>query len=347
MVGIIGYGAYVPKFRIKVEEIAKIWGQNPDTIKKGLSISEKSVPDSDEDTITISVHAAQNALARAGIDPKTIGAVFVGSESHPYTVKPSGTVVASVLGLGTDLTTVDTEFACRAGSTNIVLCSAMVDAGYIKHGLAIGADTSQGRPGDALEYTAAAGGAAFIIGKQNIIANILHHFSFVTDTADFFRREGEQYPSHAGRFTGAPAYFRHVISATKEIIRRSGIEPKDFSHAVFHMPNGKFPRRVAKILGFTPEQLQHSLIVDHIGNTYSGSSLLGLTRVLDNAEPDQKILMTSYGSGAGSDSFILETTQLLEEVKNKAPTTDDYIHTSDKQYIDYGTYVKMRGKLKL
>ena len=188
MAGIVGYGAYIPKLRIKVEEIARVWEQDPENIKNGLSITEKSVPDKDEDTITISVEAARNALKRAEIDPQDIGAVFVGSESHPYTVKPSGTVVIDALGIGPDVSCVDTEFACRAGSTNIFIVLGLVKAGMIKYGLAIGADTSQGRPGDALEYTAAAGGAAFIIGNKNVAAEITDHYSFITDTPDFYRR---------------------------------------------------------------------------------------------------------------------------------------------------------------
>ena len=100
-IGIVGYGAYVPRFRISVEEIAKVWGANADNFRKGLLIEEKSVPDSDEDTITISVEAGRNALLRAGIDPRKIGALYIGSESHPYVVKPSGRVVAEALGMGT------------------------------------------------------------------------------------------------------------------------------------------------------------------------------------------------------------------------------------------------------
>ncbi len=347
MVGIVGYGAYVPRLRIKAEEIARIWGQDPETIKKGLDVHEKSVPDADEDTVTISVEAAKNAVLRAGIAAEKIGAVYVGSESHPYAVKPTGTIVVDALGIGPDVSVVDTEFACRAGSTNIFLCMGLVKAGMIEYGLAIGADTSQGRPGDALEYTAAAGGAAFVIGKKNVAAEITCMHSYVTDTADFYRREGEVYPSHTGRFTGEPAYFRHVTSAAKATLEKSGLKPSDFDFCVFHMPNGKFPVKVAKILGFTMEQLEPSLVVRKIGNTYSGSSLLGLCRVLDVAKPGQRILLTSYGSGAGSDSFIIETKDALQRIQCLAPKTDDYIEHHNKKYIDYGTYVKLRGKLKM
>jgi hydroxymethylglutaryl-CoA synthase len=82
MSGIIGYGAYIPRNRIKVEEIAKVWGADGPSYKKGLMLEEKSVPSQDQDTITMSVEASKSALKRAGIDPREIGAVYIGSESH-------------------------------------------------------------------------------------------------------------------------------------------------------------------------------------------------------------------------------------------------------------------------
>ena len=171
MAGIVGYGAYVPSYRIKVEEIAKVWGDDPESISNGLVVNEKSVPASDEDTATIAVTAARNALKRAEIDPQKLGAVYVGSESHPYAVKPTATIVAEAIGATPELTAADLEFACKAGTAGIQAVMGEVDSGMIDYGLAIGADTSQGAPGDALEYTASAGGAGYIIGKKNTIAD--------------------------------------------------------------------------------------------------------------------------------------------------------------------------------
>jgi hydroxymethylglutaryl-CoA synthase len=343
-IGITGYGAYVPKYRISVEEIARIWGENAENYRKGLMVHEKSVPDMDEDTITISTAAGKNALLRAGIDPVKIGAIYIGSESHPYAVKPSGTVVAEALSLGSSLMVADFEFACKAGTAAIQCCYGLVKAGLIEYGLAIGADTSQGRPGDALEYTAAAGGAAFIVGRDPL-AVLDDTCSFTTDTSDFWRRNMEDYPKHGARFTGKPAYFKHVTSAAKMLLERTGTKPKDFDFAVFHMPNGKFPATAAKMLGFTQEQLKQGLVVTRIGNCYSGSSPLGLANILDVAEPGQRIFMVSYGSGAGSDAFSFTVTDKINERKNLAPSTEHYI--SRKINIDYGMYVKLRGKLKM
>lgn len=344
MVGIVGYGAYIPKYRIKVDEIARVWNKDAESIKKGLLVEEKSVPDIDEDTITMSVEAGKNALLRAEIDPKDVGAVFIGSESHPYTVKPSGTVVAEALGIGPEVSVADTEFACRAGTTSIFICMGLVKAGYIKYGLAIGADTSQGRPGDALEYTASAGAGAVIIGEKDIVAEIEGYYSYVTDTPDFWRRPGQNYPKHGARFTGKPAYFKHVISASKGLMERLSLTPKDFDYIIFHSPNGKFPITAAKNLGFKIEQLKESLLVRKIGNCYSASSMISLCNVLDKAKPGDRILLTSYGSGAGSDSFSIKVTKGIVKKREKAKMVSYYVNR--KENIDYGIYVRLMGKLK-
>lgn len=151
MVGIVTYGAYIPRYRIRIGEIARVWGANADDISGGLGVVEKSVPDLDEDTITISVEAARNALQRRKIDPEGIGAIYVGSESHPYAVKPTACTVGEAVGATPAMTAADYEFACKAGTAAVQTCMGLVKSGMIRYGMAIGADVAQGAPGDALE----------------------------------------------------------------------------------------------------------------------------------------------------------------------------------------------------
>jgi len=344
-VGIVGYGVYIPRYRIKVEEIAKVWGNNAENVTKGLLISEKAVAGLDEDTSTISVESARSAVMMAGIDPERLGAIYVGSESHPYTVKPTATIVAEAVEATPELTAADYEFACKAGTAGIQTCMGLVSSDMIEFGMAIGADTAQGAPGDVLEYTAASGAVAYIIGKEGLVARIEGTYSYTTDTPDFWRKEGQAYPRHGGRFTGAPAYFKHVYNASKGLMEQLGMAPDDFEHAVFHQPNGKFPRNVAKMLGFSNDQIKDGILVDRIGNVYSGSSVLGLANILDIAKPGDRILMTSFGSGAGSDSFSITVEDGIIEKRKTVPPLEEFI--KDKKYVDYSNYVKMRRKLKV
>ena len=340
-VGIVGYGSYIPRYRLPGAEIARIWtggeAQSP--------VREKAVAGVDEDVITMAIEAARNAIVCAEIDPRHIRAVWVGSESHPYAVKPSSTIVAESIGASSDVLAADWEFACKAGTEAVQAALGLVGSGMAQYILSIGMDTAQGRPGDALEYTAGSGGAAFILGPaEESYAVYQGSYSYVTDTPDFWRRAGEAYPSHGDRFTGEPAYFAHTLAAATTLLEMMNTTAADYDYAVFHQPNVKFPARAAKTLGFSPEQIAPGLLANEIGNVYSGSCMIGLTSILDIAEPDDRILMVSYGSGAGSDAFDLRVCDRISERPRARKTTAEYI--ARRSEIDYGTYVRFRDKLK-
>jgi hydroxymethylglutaryl-CoA synthase len=339
-VGIVGYGAYVPRYRLPASEVARIWTDG----QGGVPIKEKAVAGLDEDVVTMSIEAARNALARAGISPQVIRAVWVGSESHPYAVKPSSTIVAEAIGAVPNVQAGDWEFACKAGTEALVAAIGLVGSGMAQYAMAIGMDTAQGRPGDALEYTAGAGGAAYILGiAEESLAVIEASYSYVTDTPDFWRREYQKYPEHGQRFTGEPAYFKHISAAASALMDAMGTTAEDYDYAIFHQPNTKFPQRVAAELGFSKDQIAPGLLVPVIGNTYAGSSLLGLSATLDIAKPGDRILLVSFGSGAGSDALAIRVTEALLERRERALMTKDYI--ARRTEIDYAMYARMRGKL--
>lgn len=340
-VGIVGYGSYIPRYRLPGSEIARVW-------TGGLSaapVKDKAVAAIDEDVVTMAIEAARNAIVCAGINPRQIRAVWVGSESHPYAVKPTSTIVAESIGASPNVLAADWEFACKAGTEAVQASLGLVGSGMAQYVLSIGMDTAQGRPGDALEYTAGSGGSALILGPaEESYAVYQGSYSYVTDTPDFWRRSGEVYPSHGDRFTGEPAYFAHTIAAASTLMEMMNTSATDYDFAVFHQPNVKFPARAAKILGFAPDQINDGLLADEIGNVYSGSCMIGLTAILDIAEPGDRILMVSYGSGAGSDAFDLRVSERVEQRPQARSTTADYI--ARRSEIDYGTYVRYRDKLK-
>ena len=317
--GIVAYGAKIPSFKMSTSAIAEGRGKEPGAARS-LGVLAKTVPQLDEDSITLATAAAEQALERfelvAGKKEK-IACLFIGSESHPYAVKPSGATLQMTLGLSNTMAMADLQFACKAGTQAVQIAAQYIASTQADYALAIGADTAQAKPGDALEYTAAAGAAAFILGQEKVLAKLLATVSVASDTPDFWRKPGEAYPQHAGRFTGEPAYFKHVMMATKLLLKKEKLNPEQIDFCVFHTPNAKFPEQAAKRLGFSKEQLAESLIVKEIGNTYAAASLLALVAVLDQAKSGQKILLTSYGSGSGADSFLFETTtELVKQRKS-------------------------------
>ncbi len=343
-VGIVGYGAYVPKFRVDARAIAGAWGRDAEG---RLPVKEKSVPGIDEDTVTMSIEAARGAVARAGVAADRIRAVWVGTESKPYAVKPSSTIVAEAIGATPWVSAADLEFACKGGSEAMQTACAFVGSGMADYALAIGMDAAQSKPGDALEFTAAAGGAAFLFGPAaEALATVEASTSYVTDTPDFFRRQHMHYPEHGHRFTGEPSYFAHSRGASRGLLETLGRLASDYRWAVFHQPNPKFVRRIAREMGFAEEQIAPGAVVDRIGNTYSGASLLGLAATLDVARAGDRIFVCSYGSGAGSDAFSLVATERLAAARAAAPSVRDYL---ERRHVieDYGRYLRISGKIRM
>ncbi len=335
--GIVGYGVYTSRFRIKEGGI------------------ERAVPFTDEDSITAAVEAGKTALIHAGIDSANVGKVYVGSESNPYAVKPIASKVAQVLKLGEEdgdvqgVDAVDTEFACKAATSMLKDAAALVSypGSGIRNAMVIGADNSQaaprGCPGGELDLFVGYGGAAFVLGKHDVIAEIEGWYSVTSDTPDFWRRDGEPYPMHGGRFTGDPAYFKHVRKSVTKLMEKMNLKPHDVNYFVPHQPNPAFPVKVAKELGFRDEQYTCSLQVNKFGNTYSGCSPVGLAAVLDLAQPDEQILLASYGSGAGSDAYLLRTTsQLLDKRKRQKISVKSLTENPFAQFVDYTTYRRLK-----
>lgn len=341
MVGIVSYGFYIPLYRIKISQIAKVWGKRASDIERSLMVKEKSVAGIDEDSATIGYQAGVMVFEDLKIDRKEIKVVFFGTETPPYSVNPTATIVSQFLGINGDYLASDLEFACKAGTGALIAAVSLIRDRFTKYGLVIAADKAVAKPDNPLEYTVGSGGVGLLLGETNVCVEVVDLFSFSSDTPDFWRREGIKYPSHGGRFTGKPGYFYHITQASKGLLDKTGLKPRDFNQAVFHMPNGKFPRQMGKLLGFTPQQLEKSLIVTKLGNFYTASALMGLVAVLETAGPGELIFFCSYGSGAGADAMVLRTTQRIRSVQKKRQISK--VVNGKRYYIDYPTYLKFTG----
>ena len=335
--GVVGYGVYTSRFRIK---------------EGGM---ERAIPFIDEDAVTAAVEAGKLALIHSGVDSKLVGKVYVGSESNPYAVKPIAAKVAQVLKLGEEdgdvqcVDAIDTEFACKAASSMFKDACSLVNypRSGVDYAMVIGTDNAQaaprGCPGGELDTFVGYGGAAFIFGKNDVIAQVEGWYSCTSDTPDFWRRDGESFPMHGGRFTGDPAYFKHVRKSTSKLMQRFSLKASDLSYFVTHQPNPQFPVRMAKELGFKDEQYLPSLMINKFGNTYSGCSPTGLAAVLDIAKPEELILVSSYGSGAGSDAYLLRTTsQLVDKRKSQKVNVKFQAENPFVEYVDYTTYRRLK-----
>jgi hydroxymethylglutaryl-CoA synthase len=353
MAGIAGYGAYIPRFRLKVEDIWDVWVNPVDTpavIKERRGLAEKAVTRWDEDAVTMAVAAAKAGLENADISAEELGAMYFGSCTNPYTSKASVLGVAEVLTANREMISADLQFATKSGTAVLQVCAALVDSGRIKYALAIGSDALSRHvpPNDTLEYSAGAGAVALVMSREKIIAEIENMYTYNTHTPEFFRLDGERYIKHAASEDGEYlwGYREHVKKAVEGYLKKFGGNPESFAYVAISQPDGRLPVKVSKELGFSEGQIKPGLLVAEIGDCGSASPLLSLVAILGQAKPGERILVVSYGFGAGCDVISLKTTDLLRQARQRKasyPSLKELI--SDKEYLGYAQYLRQERKL--
>jgi 3-hydroxy-3-methylglutaryl CoA synthase len=353
MIGIIGYGAYIPNFRLKVEDIWEVWTDPVDTpavINAMRGLKEKAVCRWDEDIITMGIYASKAGLEIAGISGPELNAIYLGSCTNPYTSKASAPIIAEALGTGPELMCSDCQFATKSGTVALQLCAAVIGAGMARYALAIGADVLSRHvpPNDPMEYSASSGAAAFVLGQERLIAEIEGMYSYTTQTPDFFRLDGERYIKHAAAEVEEVivGYNKHIKESIKGYMKKFGCKPGDFDYIALSQPDGQIPVAIGKELGFTDEQIIPGLISTKVGDCGSASPLLALENLLDQAKSGERILMASYGFGAGCDVIGVRTTDLLDEARrrrNSYPSVQNLL--DNREYISYAQYLRQERKL--
>jgi hydroxymethylglutaryl-CoA synthase len=351
-VGIAGLGHYVPYLRVDMKVFAEQWGV-PAQLERMYRLNGRNrvaVNAVDEDTVTLAVSAAERAFATLPANAR-VASVLVGSESHPYAVKPTSVIVAEALGLAPDIFAADLEFACKGGSAAILLSTAIVSARLGDFALAIGADCPQSAPGSLLEASVGAGACAVLVGPADgAIAAIEAVASAGSDASDFWRRDGQQFPSVVGKFSVDEGYFAHSERVAHALFEATGTSARDFAYCVFHQPYAALPSALAKKLGFSAAQVKPGLVAARVGNTYSASCLLALSAVLEQARAGERILLSSFGSGAGSDGLVLRVTDAIDAYRERRKEVGlDSIEVELGQdhadWLTYGQYARGQGKL--
>lgn len=335
---IIGYGSYIPRFRIKKEEYIKAWGNFIGRIE------EKAVIGYDEDTLTMAVEAGQNALKNSNLKREDIKMVSVGSCTPPYVLRSMASEIAMAIGIPLNIALLDFKESEKAGTTGF-LASIDILANRGGFGLVIGSDSPLAKPNEEVEHTFGAAAAAFIIGRNSGIADIEGYCSYnVTFIADRFRRDGDlkiqdlAIPSYKQY-----AYGSSISGAVKNLMEELGLNPSDFNHVFIQGHDTSEPTRV--IPKIIDPKIIYTQSLNLLGDTGAASTLIGLVGILSNvAKPDDRILCVSYGSGAGSDAFSI----IVKDNQTNDPEIPDFeTYLNNKEYLDYNKYLKFRELIEL
>jgi len=336
LAGIIGYGIYIPKFRIEQKEAAIPWGS--------WAGGEKSVCGADEDVVTMAAEATDNAMKHAGIDPAQIGAIYIGTASSPYIEQYVAPILAETLGLRPETTMMDYSGSLNALANALLGCLDAIAAKRITCGLVIGAEnraTALGTEGDA---NFGAGAMAMVIGTTGTIADFEGLHTYSTFFLDRWRSVKDSWVSNLNdyRFDREYGYQKHVAEACKGLLEKLDRKAQDYTYTVFAQPDDRIPSLPAKDLGIQKEGLAPG-IASVLGDLGSCSAFISLAGVLDKAKPNETILLASYGSGSSNAMSLTVRNQIDKKRKLIVPLEK---YTNRKQYITYTSYLRVKEHVK-
>jgi hydroxymethylglutaryl-CoA synthase len=333
MVGITGYGGYIPFYRLKRERIASSWRRRP---LKG----ERSVANNDEDCISMAVEAGRTCLHNK--DANKVEGVYFASTSSPYIEKMCSTIIASGLDCRLGIPTADFTNSLRAGTTALRSALDSVKAGSAESILVTAADCRLGYPRSDDEQLFGDGGASILVGSENVLASLEETSSVYHEMMDVWRNREDKYVrSWEGRWVLGEGYQNTMKAALSAFFKEKKIQPKEISKAVLYAPDPGSQQRLVKSVGLDPKQVQSPLI-DEVGNFGVAQVPIVLISALEEANPGDLILVASYGDGV--DILLFRVT---EEIKNFQPklTVKKYLDT--KAELDsYEKYLSFRGLLE-
>lgn len=333
MVGITAYGAYVPFNRLQRKKIKDVLGIP-------VAGGEKAVANYDEDSVSMAVSAALNCIA--GKDTGRIDALYFATTTSPYREKQSATTIAKAIDLRDDIRTADFADSLRVGSTALLTAVDAVRS-WAGEVLVTMADCRLGASQSQFEQTLGDGGVAFVVGKENVLAEVEYCHSIAGEIIDYWRSSQDTFiRSWEERFIISQGYNRAVPLTVKQLLQKVNLSPADFARIVLYGPNPRYQMALAQKMGFQSEQIQDSLFAT-VGNAGTANAPMMLAGALDEASPGDRILFVTFGEGC--DALIFRVTDNISSFR-PLKSLNEYIQ-SKRSDMDYGKYLKWRNLLTL
>jgi 3-hydroxy-3-methylglutaryl CoA synthase len=330
MSGIVSYGAYVPYFRLQRAAIGA-------AMESRSGKGERSVASYDEDSVTMAVEAGATALTR--VDSDSVTSVYFASTSAPYQEKLNAATVHAALNLKSTARALDFAGSVRVGLGSLIMANE--SASVSGNALVTQADVRMGAPEGAAEANGGDGAVAFVMGTENVIAEVVATYSETLEHLALWRLPGQDYPkTWEDRFGLTQVYTPLLLSGAQKILEESGVAAGDLSRVIIDVPNARAAAALIKALGIDPGVVEDTQAGD-VGHTGVAHAGLMLAAALDKAKEGQKILVVSVSDGV--DAVIFETTS---EIKNYSPVTAvAKLIASKRNDLAYNRYLKWRGIL--
>jgi 3-hydroxy-3-methylglutaryl CoA synthase len=334
MTGIVSYGAYIPKYRLSRDLIAKAWGSPS---MRG----EKAVANYDEDSVTMAVAAGTDCLH--GIDRAVIDGIYFATTTSPYRERENAAIIATALDLRPDIRTADFTNSLKAGTATLLSAGDSINSGTVKSMLICAADCRLGKPGSSQEVVFGDGAATLLLGSNGVIASLEGSYSLAYDFPDYRRSEDDKFVrATEDRFIREEGYAKFIPDAISGLLRKYKLEPKDVAKVAYPCLNLRDHAAMGGRMGFQPNQIQEPLL-SAIGESGTTSPLILLVAILEEAKPGDNILLASYGNGA--EALLFRVTREIEKMRERRGV-NKYL-AAKRQLTSYERYLAFRGILPL
>ncbi|HEY6418382.1 MAG TPA: OB-fold domain-containing protein [Candidatus Binataceae bacterium] len=328
MAGIVSYGSYVPYRRLKRAAIAQMLAGAP--AGKG----ERAVASFDEDSVSMAVEAVRDALRAAPAG--RIDALAFATTTPPYSEKLNAALIGAAARLPAEIRAADLTGSVRAG-LSALMQSADAVAGSSGRAIAVMADARLGAPEGKAEQQNGDGAAAFVMGRDNVIAEIVASASITRELLDTWRAPDERFAhSWEERFTLTQAHAPLLSKAIHNVLERAKVAPADLAKIVLDAPNPRAVDEIVRALKLDPAKLADPLALT-VGQTGAAHASLTLTSVLPAAKPGDLILVATVADGA--DAILLRATPAIASFK---PARSVGKMIESKGDVTYGNYLKWR-----
>ncbi|WP_028605515.1 hydroxymethylglutaryl-CoA synthase family protein [Ottowia thiooxydans] len=305
--GITAFGGYIPRWRLDRNAIAKAHQWMAPALK-GLAKGQRAFCGWDEDSVTMGVEAARDALDGQARD--AISRVVFASTTHPFADLQHATIIGSALGLSSGIRTLDVGQSQRAGIS--ALLAALSDASS-GSALVVASDRPRGKPASTQEMNNGAGAAAFTLGSEKIVAELRGSASKSALFVDHFRAAESQYDYFwEERWIRDEGYLKLVPPVIAAALADAGVEPKEIRHFILPSSFKGIATAVARSAGI-PAEAEADALTANCGYTGTAHGLLMLAHVLERAEPGEHILLAGFGQGC--DVLVLRVTDAITNAR--------------------------------
>jgi 3-hydroxy-3-methylglutaryl CoA synthase len=294
MLGIVGYGAYIPRLRLSRKAVvqANAW-YAPQFAAKAKGT--RAVANWDEDGITMSVAAARDCLGSEA-DRLRIRGLYLASCTLPFAERSNAGIVTEALQLDESIDAVDITGSPRAALS--ALTAALAKASAAGPQLVLAADLRQTRAASAQELEFGDGAAALLVGTGEVIAEYLGGGTLSVDFVDHFRVvDAEVDYAWEERWVRDEGIGKLVPRAVAAALADAGLDAAAVDHFIFPSTIAKLDAQLADTCGIRSDAVVDNL-TGGIGDTGTPHALLMLAHTLERARPGQVIVVSQFGSGA-------------------------------------------------